>query len=604
MLSGRQIIGLPRFVLYPTPGQGFLSNSLVSNNSETDVQGGGMKLTVTLVGDTWAHGVGQRGDGSETSLTELVLKAFVSAQDEEGGWNAVVQQALAYTDMSYIDGQSITLTLPSFPAYDLLKAETISCNLPASAVVSGQELFAGIGTTQDALQISANTGTIRLSGSLFAAANETTLRSVVTVQMIITLTGDTWTQGVGQQDESGEGASSQLLRGFTSLQNEAYGWNAIVRPGIPQANVERTDDFTVTISVDQFAAYDIAAPQTIEVVVPPIAVSSAQVVRAPSFVILPIKGTARLSGRLVEQPTEEVLCCSGGLRVTLTLEGESWVPGIGVDAAVSEALERGFRSLQDEPAGFNAIIMPALVSRNATAIDRIDDTTIEISLPPIPSYHVVNPETLVVSVPANAVTSNQRLVAAPSRGVVLGAAPSSVTLGGTLVPTAEETTLRAVEGNVLYITVNGDAFVRGSLLPGAASEALLNGIESMTETSDEPLASTRSSTRSTLSSSTLVVIERERRRHRSASILLVSDFSTRDDPRDHPCRLSRIRQARHTARLLPDTRNAAGRSAVWRASRSRDGCEPPLRRAAHARRLHRGEGRRDRSALARRRSRR
>ena len=44
-----------------------------------------------------------------------------SAQDEPGGWNAVVQEALAFTDLSYVDGTSVTLTLPTFPAYDLLK---------------------------------------------------------------------------------------------------------------------------------------------------------------------------------------------------------------------------------------------------------------------------------------------------------------------------------------------------------------------------------------------------------------------------------------------------------------------------------------------------
>ena len=41
---------LPLTIL-PTPGQGLLSNSLVGNNSEADVQGGGSLLTVTLRDD-------------------------------------------------------------------------------------------------------------------------------------------------------------------------------------------------------------------------------------------------------------------------------------------------------------------------------------------------------------------------------------------------------------------------------------------------------------------------------------------------------------------------------------------------------------------------
>ncbi|MEC8495858.1 MAG: penicillin-binding transpeptidase domain-containing protein, partial [Planctomycetota bacterium] len=35
-----------------------------------------MKLTVTLEGDSWSHGVGQRGDGTASSLTERVLDAM------------------------------------------------------------------------------------------------------------------------------------------------------------------------------------------------------------------------------------------------------------------------------------------------------------------------------------------------------------------------------------------------------------------------------------------------------------------------------------------------------------------------------------------------
>ena len=484
LLSARQVVALPRFVITPIPGFGRLSNSLVSNNSETDVQGGGMQLTVTLVGDSWAPAIGQRGSGAADSLTKQVLRAFISAQDEDGGWNAVVQKALAYTELSYVKGDAITLTLPSFPAYDLLKAETISCNLPPVAVRSGQEIFAGIGDAQEeALQISANTGTIRLSGSLFAASNETTLRSVTTVQVVITLTGDTWTQGVGQQDESGEGASSQLLRGFTSLQDSTTGWNSIVRPGIPQGNVERTDDFTVTISVDQFAAYDISAPETIEVVVPPIAVSSAQVVQAPSFVILPIKGGASLSGSFIDAPSEELLCCEGGLRFSITLTGDSWSEGVDVDAAASEALERGFRSLNDSPSGsgWNNVILPALVARNSSSITRLSDTEILVHLPPLAAYSITEPETLGVAIPASAAASKQRLVPAPAKGLVIAAAASVCVLSGALHPSTEEGALRDVAGNTLFITLLGDTFTSSVALPGTASDEMLAGIKSSSD---------------------------------------------------------------------------------------------------------------------------
>ena len=66
-----------------------------------------------------------------------------SAQDEAAGWNAIVTPALTYTDVSYVNGDSVTLRLPPFPVYDLEKAEIISVNLPPAAVVSKTVAAAG-----------------------------------------------------------------------------------------------------------------------------------------------------------------------------------------------------------------------------------------------------------------------------------------------------------------------------------------------------------------------------------------------------------------------------------------------------------------------------
>ena len=477
LLSGRQVFAAPQFIILPTPGQGRLSNSLVLNNSETDVQGGGVQLTVTLIGDSWAPTIGQRGSGTAASLTAQVLRSFISAQDEDSGWNAVVLQALVHSDLSYVDGSSITLSLPPFPAYDLLKAETVSVNIPPAAVASRQEIFAGIGASRTALQVSANTGTIQLEGSLFDYANETTIKGAGSYKIIITLTGDSWSTGVGQQDESGAGASAQLLQGLTSLQSESTGWNSIVRPGIPQRNVERTSDFVVTITVDQFASYDITAPETIQVVVPPIAVSSAQVVRAPSFVLVPIKGSASLSGGFIRSPGESTLCCGGGLQMTITLTDDSFADGVGVEPAASAALAQGLQSLQMEPHGWNLVVQPALIATN-TSIVRVSEREVRLQLPPQPAYSIAEPETIVFTLPAATISSKQRLVAAPAKGIIVRPAPSAVTLGGSLHPTAEEASLRQLWGTTLTISLLDDAFLPGVALPGAASADLLKGIQS------------------------------------------------------------------------------------------------------------------------------
>ena len=96
------------------------------------------------------------------------------------------------------------------------------------------------------------------------------------------------------------------------------------------------------------------------VLVPPIAVDSSQLVKAPSFVLAPTKGTASLQGRLTEDAVESALCCKDGLELAIVLADDDFVPGVGAGVVLSSALLGGLRSLQDEPTGWNAVIGPAL----------------------------------------------------------------------------------------------------------------------------------------------------------------------------------------------------------------------------------------------------
>ena len=197
--------------------------------------------------------------------------------------------------------------------------------------------------------------------------------------------------------------------------------------------------------------------------------------------MLPIKGLASLSGDFVKTPTEAVLCCGTGLRLNIILRDDTWAPN--VDLATS--LATGLQSLQTEPGGWTSVIQPALAANlNSSAVERLSDTEVVLTLPPLPQYAVREPETIIVTIPAVAVSSKQRLVAAPAQGIVVRAVPSTVLLGGSLYPTVEEAQLRALEGNTLVITLVGDAFLPTVTLPGGASTDLLQGIQSARNESD------------------------------------------------------------------------------------------------------------------------
>ena len=460
-------------------GQGLLSNSLVGNNSEADVQGGGSLLTVTLRDDAWEPSVGQRGSGAADSLTQAVLASFVSAQSEDSGWNAIVRQALQYTDISYVDGASVTLELPPFPAYDLLKAETISVNLPAVAVASGQEVFAGIplGDALYALQISSNTGTCSMSGTLFGNANETTLRSELAYTIVVTLTGDSCTRDVGLFDASGEGSSAHLLRGFSSLPSEELGWNAIVRPaapgeperGIPQTNVERTSDTTVTITVDQFAAYDITAPETVELVVPQIGIVGAE--RAVQG--LPRAADHRLG--VAQRPPGRGAVGGGGLlrrrhhraaashRALRRRVGDD-VSALGTDG-LAVLTSEGARVERRRPAGAHLRQHDGDPPRR-----RHHRRGVRARARGLRDHDARDARRHAAGVDRRVEAARR---AAPADGLVIGASPSAVELSGSVHPTAEEAT-RAAQGHSLVVTPSADAFVP-SIRRSATSEASSRG---------------------------------------------------------------------------------------------------------------------------------
>ena len=163
----------------------------------------------------------------------------------------------------------------------------------------------------------------------------------------------------------------------------------------------------------------------------------------------------------MERPTENTLRYDLGLQLSITLTDDSWEAGVGIDAAASLALARGLQALQTESYGWNAVVQRSLLDLNTSAVSRVSDTEVLLQLPPQAEYSIAYPETIVFTVPASTINSKQRLIATPVKGVIISAAPSVVTLGGSLFPSAEEAALRELGGSTLIISLEGDDFLPG-----------------------------------------------------------------------------------------------------------------------------------------------
>ena len=151
-----------------------------------------------------------------------------------------------------------------------------------------------------------------------------------------------------------------------------------VQRGLDGRHVRRISSVAVALSVPQLLAYDIAAPETIDVLIPASALLSGQPLPAvPAIRIVAANGTLTLGGTLLESETEATVQTGGGTtptsvpRLRLDLADDTWLDGLGgtlvvhgagaganasVEAGPAEAaayaLIRGLQSQQAEAKGW------------------------------------------------------------------------------------------------------------------------------------------------------------------------------------------------------------------------------------------------------------
>ena len=189
---------------------------------------------------------------------------------------------------------------------------------------------------------------------------------------------------------------AELLDAFVATISSAKGWNNVVR-GLPggvltldrQANV-------ASIRMPAFPDYDTDAPETITLTLPSSTVKSGnRVFATPSFRISTVSGGAALSGRLLQRTTEQDMrgAVAGSLTFEVTVENDTFTPFVGHrydNPLATASLLAGVRSAQNEPAGWNAVVQPALVELN---VQRLTPTRLTVTLPPVPTYGISVPET-------------------------------------------------------------------------------------------------------------------------------------------------------------------------------------------------------------------
>ena len=84
-----------------------------------------MELRLALSRDEWAPTVGQ-----DNAISEAMLRALSSTGSEAGGWNAVVQPALDYSNLFRVNATELRIRLPAKPNYLVAAPRRCSSSSP------------------------------------------------------------------------------------------------------------------------------------------------------------------------------------------------------------------------------------------------------------------------------------------------------------------------------------------------------------------------------------------------------------------------------------------------------------------------------------------
>jgi len=448
------------------------------------------ELTITLTGDTWRPQVGNATDLA--GATQALLSNIFSTQSEPYGWNAVVGPLLVWPPTDPLDPTLVRLSdtrllvrVPTVASYDIDAPETLFVTVPREAVTGRQTVVvpetvyirpeSGEGTlsggiftnnSEPALQMEpvpppdyAHGARARLFGTLLASPTEGALRAggaTLGVRLLDDLFVPTAADAAANAS-----AYAELLLGFSADGAEAAGWNAIVRATLSAATLAVSDDRTELLATlppyGGANTYDVRAPEVLTVALPSSSLASrrgATVVASPPLRLHADPTPIRLSGEVMPTGLDEAKLrldttpeqCDDPASTTpdarcLSLLSIQLDPGDGWSwpnlydvlgdsyAPLREAFARGVRSAQSEPAGWNAVVQPALADASNWFVGT---DYVAIRTPRLSSYAILAPETVEVAVPAALLLSGRGRHADPARFVV-HATPGVAVVSSSLV---------------------------------------------------------------------------------------------------------------------------------------------------------------------------
>ena len=269
-VAGNRDLLVPyNFTIAPNPGVITLSGPPITASSEAYMRDTVLNRTilVTLEGDEWDPAImGGRAmrsllaadDSPEPALTRSLISGLSSAQNEHGGFDAVLQLNRSAVRVRVPSPTELEIDLPPMEAFDILRPETLSLAVPPAAVKSRSVPL----LAQDWIILpSVGIPSLRDNSEPDAPPLESVRELALQVNgttIFFHILSDSFTPQVG-----GDSLESVLIvDSITSQQNEEHGWNAIVRRSLDYRALQRISDNVIAFIIPPMgrSGYDVLAP--------------------------------------------------------------------------------------------------------------------------------------------------------------------------------------------------------------------------------------------------------------------------------------------------------------------------------------------------------
>ncbi|QNU66647.1 S-layer homology domain-containing protein [Ruminiclostridium herbifermentans] len=371
-----------------------ISGTAVPSLGEGDIVAGNKEIIIMLTNGKFALDV-----ASDADKRNAIFDGLTTSSSDPTMWNKVITALKAAGEAAIIRNSSskITIKLPAVAGYDITMNEIISIVVPYKTAGGDEILVDAIKDAAVASKITiASNSTAVLSGTLI-----TTPVSEVDIltggkTLTIILSDGQWVTDI----KTNESKRNALFSGLAAS-TDTTSWAKVVAAlkAAGQTAIERTDNYTVTITLPAVAGYNIAANQYVTMTIPAACmIGGIANLTLSDTISIGVVATATLSGTAIASTFDETAVRAGGKTIIITLNGATWANDIN-DPAVKNALFDGFTA--DVEASEWAKVVAIL---KGSSIAKTSATVITITMPAVPDYDISSLKQIIsVKIPTAAV---------------------------------------------------------------------------------------------------------------------------------------------------------------------------------------------------------